>query len=101
MAQKQIIWSKLAEEELAFVLEFYWIRNGNPEYSLKLLHQVAELIALLPKNNFLGKISDNGFTRVIVKKEFLIFYEVYANTIVIVSFYDSRQDPSKRIDKKN
>ena len=64
MAQKQIVWSKIAEEELRFVLEFYTLRNGNINYSLKLLQQIEEVVALLPKNNFLGRLSDNSVTRV-------------------------------------
>lgn len=98
MAQKQIVWSAHAEKEFALILEYYTIRNGNSKYSLKLVHEVGKLITLLPKNNYLGKLSDNGFTRVLVKKEFLILYEIYQNAIVIVSFFDGRQDSSKRMD---
>jgi plasmid stabilization system protein ParE len=98
MDQKQIIWSHRAEEELYSILEFYITRNKSATYSKKLLSSVEKLIDLLPKNKYLGRLSENGFTRVIVKKEFLIFYEVYKDAIVIVSFWDNRQDTTKRID---
>ena|SRR6187551_2674128 len=100
MAQKQIIWSQRAEEELYSVLDFYNQRNKSATYSRKLLSSVEKLISLLPKNKHLGRLSENEFTRVVVKKEFLIFYEVYGDAIVIVSFWDNRQDSAKRVDKE-
>ena len=100
MAQRKIIWSQRAEEELYTILDFYNQRNKSTTYSIKLLSSVEKLIGLLPQNKHLGRLSENEFTRIIVKKEFLIFYEVYGDAIVIVSFWDSRQDQSKRLDKK-
>ena len=99
MAEKQVIWSTLAQDELQQILEFYIQRNGNSLFSTKLFLAIDKLVNQLPENNFLGRLSDNGFTRVIVKKEFLIFYEVYQEAILIVSVWGSRQDPLKRIDK--
>ena len=42
MAQKQIIWSKKAEEELIAALEYYNNRNKSTAYSLKLLNQIEK-----------------------------------------------------------
>jgi hypothetical protein len=55
---------------------------------------------LLSKNPYMGKLSNNGVTRVIVKSDFLIFYEVHLSTIEIISFWDNRQDPGKRPDNR-
>ncbi len=71
MAQRQIIWSQRAEEELYHVLEFYNGRNGSTTYSKKLLSSVDKLINLLPKNKYLGRRSENGVTS--LKKSFLFF----------------------------
>lgn len=100
MAQRKIIWSQRSEEELLGVLEFYNARNGSTTYSKKLLSSVDKLVDLLPNNKHLGRLSENGSTRVVVKKEFLIFYEIFKDAIVIVSFWDNRQDIAKRVDKE-
>ncbi len=56
------------------------------------------MTSLLIKNNYLGKLSDNGVTRVLVKGPFLIFYEIHKTSLEILSVWDSRQNPQKRID---
>ena len=99
MDKGKIVWSSRAENELLLVLEFYINRNGNPGYSTKLLDKVEKLVALLSDYPSLGYLTENKVTRVVVKEEFLIFYEVSNTSIEIVSFWDARQDPEKRIDK--
>jgi toxin YoeB len=91
MAEKEIVWSELAKLQLANVLEFYVHRNGNPNYSLKILSEVEDLLKTLLKSELIGRLASNKFTRVISMKEYLIFYEINDNRIEIVSFWDNRQ----------
>ncbi len=100
MAEKQVIWSNKAEIELTDVLQFYIDRNKSTRYSQKLLLSVEKITSYLIQNPYIGRLSDNGVTRVLVKSQFLIFYEVHLTTIEIVSFWDARQDPEKRYDLK-
>ncbi len=44
----------------------------------------------------IGRLTSNKFTRVITMKVYLIFYEITEKGIVIVSFWDNRQDIEKR-----
>lgn len=99
MVEKQIIWSARAETEFRSILEFYIERNGSTKYSLQIVEAVEKLFPLLRKNNYLGRLSDNRKTRVTNMDIFLIFYELSPNRIEIVSFWDNRQNPEKRIDK--
>ena len=92
MAQKQIIWSNLAKTQFATILEYYFHRNGNSNYSLKLIDQVEDLLATLSKSDSIGRLSSNKITRVISFKVYLIYYEVNGNRIEIISFWDNRQD---------
>jgi plasmid stabilization system protein ParE len=96
MAEKEIIWSKLAKLQLANVLEFYVQRNGNSNYSLKILSEVENLLVTLSKAELIGRLSSNKFTRVISMKVYLIYYEINGNRIEIVSFWDNRQDIENR-----
>jgi len=92
MAQKEIIWSDLAKLQFASVLEFYVFRNENANYSLKLVDEVEDLLATLSKSEFIGRLTSNKITRVLVMKVYLIYYEINGNEIEIVSFWDNRQD---------
>jgi len=96
MAEKEIIWSKLAKLQLANVLEFYVQRNGNSNYSLKIISEVEDLLVTLSKAELIGRLSSNKFTRVISMKVYLIYYEINGNRIEIVSFWDNRQDIENR-----
>ena len=78
------------------MLEFYINRNGNSNYSLKILSQVEDLLETLSKADLIGRLSSNKFTRVISMKVYLIYYEINGNRIEKVSFWDNRQDIENR-----
>lgn len=96
MAEKDIVWSKLAKLQLANVLEFYVQRNGNSIYSLKILSEVEDLLETLSKAELIGRLTSNKVTRIISMKVYLIFYEINGNRIEILSFWDNRQDIENR-----
>jgi plasmid stabilization system protein ParE len=100
MDQKEVIWSIKAKEELYTILDFYINRNGSSTYSLRLLSESEDITELLKNNHYLGRLTENRITRVIVKDAYLIFYEIGKNYIEIISFWDNRQDSDKRIDRK-
>ena len=96
MAKKEIVWSKLAKLQLKNTLEFYIERNGNPNYSIKLLNEIQDVLETLSKAELIGRLTSNKYTRVISVKVYLIFYEINGNRIEIVSFWDNRQDIGSR-----
>jgi plasmid stabilization system protein ParE len=96
MVKKEIIWSELAKLQLQQVLEFYVLRNGNSNYSLKILGEVEVLLETLSMSENIGRLTENKVTRVISIKVYLLFYEINLDRIEIVSFWDNRQDLKKR-----
>ncbi|SFC50358.1 type II toxin-antitoxin system RelE/ParE family toxin [Flavobacterium phragmitis] len=96
MVKKEIVWSSFAKLQLENVLEYYFIRNESPTYSLKLLDEVEDLLNTLSSSELIGRLTSNKITRVISMKVYLIFYEVKDNQIEIVSFWDNRQNIKNR-----
>ena len=96
MVKKEIIWSKLAKLQFKAILEYYVERNGNENYSLKLVDEVEDVLNTLSKSELIGRLTSNKYTRVIPMKVYLIFYEINENKIEIVSFWDNRQDIERR-----
>ena len=43
MVKKEIIWSELAKLQFKVILEYYVERNGNENYSLKLVDEVEDV----------------------------------------------------------
>ena len=99
MVEKSIIWSQRAVSELKDILEFYTERNGNTRYAFKILDKTEEVLTILGQNEFIGRLTSNKITRVVVMDVYLIFYEVQKSQIEILSFWDNRQNPEKRIDQ--
>jgi len=91
MAPKEIVWSALAKLQLENILKFYVQRNGNSNYSLKIINEVEDVLETLSKAEQIGRLTSNKFTRVISMKVYLLFYEINGNRIEIVSFWDNRQ----------
>ena len=96
MVKKEIIWSNLAKLQFKAILEYYVERNGNENYSLKLVDEVEDVLNTLSKSELIGRLTSNKYTRVIPMKVYLIFYEINGNKIEIVSFWDNRQDIERR-----
>jgi len=65
MAHKKVIWSVRAGLELKENLEFYLERNGNPNYIIKLLKEIEELVPSLSKSHFIGRLTSNEITHII------------------------------------
>ena len=93
---KKIVWSNLAQLELATILEFYIQQNGNEIYSTKLLEKIDNLLVTISQNEFIGRLSENKIIRVFPMDVFLIFYEITDDRIEIISFWDNRQNEHKR-----
>ena len=96
MVKKEIIWSELAKLQFKAILEYYVEKNGNENYSLKLVDEVEDVLNTLSKSELIGRLTSNKCTRVIPMKVYLIFYEINGNKIEIVSFWDNRQDIERR-----
>ena len=96
MVKKEIVWSEFAKLQLTQVLEYYVLRNGNSDYSLKILEEIEDLLITLSTAENIGRLTENKFTRVISMKVYLLFYEINFNRIEIVSFWDNRQDIKNR-----
>ncbi len=92
---RRIIWSEKAEKIFLKILEFYYKRNGTKTYSKKLNSEIKKLINLLKKQAFIGKITNNKSTRVLIKGDFKIFYRVEQDEIIILMVWDCRQDSEK------
>ncbi|MBP9151732.1 MAG: type II toxin-antitoxin system RelE/ParE family toxin [Flavobacteriales bacterium] len=98
MASKKVIWSPRANIEFKDILEFYLERNDSATYSLKLLETVDGMIRILQEHPHLGRNSTDGKARVISFSQFLLFYDETESELNILSVWDNRQNPKRRID---
>ncbi len=99
MAKRKIIWSKIASNKLSEILEFYNQRNQNKKYSTKLAKLITKSVKLLPDQPYIGlKTSLKPFRGLIIQ-DYIIFYEVTDDFIIIHSIWDCRQNPDDLVIK--
>ncbi len=96
MAKYKIEWSIEARSDLLDMLEFYYQRNGNANYSRKLNSKINKSISLITQNPFLGKKTDISSVRAIVTGDYQIIYEVLEQTLLIVMVWDCRRNPENK-----
>jgi len=92
---KQIVWSRRAQRDRKEILEYWRIRNRSNTYSKKLNRLFKESIKIITDFPQIGKPTDEADTRIKIVKDYLIVYEETQTQIVILTIWDSRQDPGK------
>lgn len=93
MVRKKIIWSDNAWGELSQTLTYFNDRNGNSRYSQKLFKEIQKLLVIISKHPFLGKTTDIEDVRVVIFKDYQLFFKISDNRIIILTFWDSRSNP--------
>ena len=97
MVKYKVEWSIEARLDLLDILEFYYHRNGNANYSRKLNSKVNKNIKLITKNPLLGLKTDIDSVRAIVTGDYQIIYEIIEKTLLIVMVWDCRRNPEDKI----
>lgn len=93
MAKRKVVWSAKAKISFHDIISFYNIRNGNNRYSRKLYSDINKSVSLVRRNNFIGKNSDFKNFRVLINKNYQIFYSLTNFEIIIELIWDSRRNP--------
>ena len=93
MAKLKIVWSQRANIKLFEILDFYTNRNKSTTYSTKLYKRFTKELRLLYKQPDLGKVTDFESIRGLIVEEFILFYEITKDQIIVHTVWDCRQNP--------
>jgi plasmid stabilization system protein ParE len=99
MAKRKIVWSHKAQIKLFEILDFYTKRNKSKLYSKKLYNRFIKESKLLIKHSEIGKSTDDDTIRGLIVDEFVIYYEITPDKIIIHTVWDCRQNPADLIIK--
>ncbi|PKP25436.1 MAG: type II toxin-antitoxin system RelE/ParE family toxin [Bacteroidetes bacterium HGW-Bacteroidetes-2] len=95
MARRKIIWTKKAIVEKKEILEYWINRNKSKSFSTKLNQLILEDLRTLSVNPEIGKKTDFENIRVIMIRDYLLFFEIHKNELVVLAIWDSRRNPNK------
>jgi hypothetical protein len=80
---------------MKFIKQFYDERNKNSDYSKKLLRVFRDAANVIEKQPEIGKNTDYKGVKGLIVIDYLLFYEVLENHILILMVWDCRRDPSQ------
>jgi toxin YoeB len=80
--------------KLLSILEFYAERNKSKAYSKYLYTKFNKELSLPLKQPEIGKKTELEAVRGLIVDEFIVFYEVTTERIIVHTLWDSRQDPA-------
>lgn len=93
----KIVWSKKADKKFDKILDYLQLKWGEKVTSnfVKKVYNFLDILSEFPE---IGTIENRekkirGFT---IVKQINIFYQVRENKIVLLDFYDNRQNPSQK-----
>jgi plasmid stabilization system protein ParE len=92
---KQIIWSQRAQDDRKQILEYWKNRNKSNIYSKKLDKRFREALHIIRDYPQIGKQTDDQKARIKIVKDYFLIYEETADSIILLTIWDSRQDPNK------
>lgn len=90
---KEIIWSHKAKIKLYAILEFYNNRNKSKTYSIKLYKLFKKELKHLHKNPELGVQSSIENIRGLIVSDYIIYYEITDENIIIHTIWPTNQNP--------
>lgn len=99
MAKLKIVWSNRAIKRLYEILEFYDQRNKSKTYSKKLYQLLNKQVKILIKFPEIGLKTTEETTRGLIIGDFIIYYQLTEDKILIHTIWDCRQNPDSKIIK--
>jgi plasmid stabilization system protein ParE len=95
MAEREIVWTRNAEIHLQAILEFYTARNKSNKYSRKLYREIKSELKTVSRKPKIGIKTKIENVRGLIFRDYIVFYEMLADKIMVLKVWDSRQDPQK------
>lgn len=94
---KPIKWANQAIKDVKNIFTYWNNRNKSNVYSKKLESLISQAVDTISEHPSIGKLSGYRNVRFGILKSYIIVYEEFDNFILIITIWDSRQDPDKLI----
>jgi len=95
MAKRRVVWTKNSEVQLKAILIFFNKRNKSPEYSKKLYMQFKSKLKIVADKPELGIQTKIENIRGLIVGDYILFYEIQNDRILVLKVWDCRQNPDK------
>ena len=90
---EKVVWTQTAYTQKLEIFEYWNLRNNSRRFSQSLEININSTLDLLKKFPRLGIKTQLKDVRVKIIKNYLLIYKVSKDTLYILLFWDSRQNP--------
>jgi len=98
MAERTVVWTATAARQRREILKYWTKRNGSTQYAEKLIRVTKARINLILMNPLIFKQANYPDTRETAMGHFSIYYKITETKLIIMAFWDNRQDPKKLLE---
>ncbi len=91
----QVVWTAPALAQRRAILKYWLKRNGTITYSQKLDLRFRSTLRMIARNPLIGRPSSYKGVRVKTVGDYLLFYRVQDDRIIVASLWDNRQDSAR------
>jgi plasmid stabilization system protein ParE len=95
MAKRKIVWTETAAKQRREILRYWTERNQSTAYAEKLIEITAKHLKVISKNPEAFKESEIDEVHESAMGHFSLYYKINSDQIIVMSFWDNRQDPKK------
>jgi len=99
MAKRVVVWTITASKQRQEILRYWTEKNGSTLYAAKLIKIVKIRIQTISRNPDAFKPTSFNDVRVSSMGHFSLYYKINETELIVVAFWDNRQDPKKLLEK--
>ncbi|MBW6480416.1 MAG: type II toxin-antitoxin system RelE/ParE family toxin [Bacteroidales bacterium] len=93
--KREVVWTRNSEIQLQEILDFFNRRNKSSAYSQKLYKLFKSELNTAAKQPEIGIKTRLDGIRGIIVGDYILFYEIFDNKLLVLKVWDCRQDPDK------
>lgn len=90
-----VIWTRLAIEQLKCILEYWIERTHSTTFAEKLNNEIFKRTLFISLYPYASPLTSMNNIRKVSFKNYSIYYKIRGTEMIILSFWDNRQNPTK------
>lgn len=95
MVKRKIVWTETAAKQRREILRYWTERNMSSIYAEKLIEITAKHLKVISKNPESFKETELEEVRESAMGHFSLYYKITPHLIIVIAFWDNRQDSKK------
>ena len=89
---KKVVWTREAQDERQRMFDYWTSHNKSTFYSIKLNDLIKKHLKLACKYPQIGRATSFANVRMLIIKNYLLFYKIAEFQLVVITIWDSNQD---------